>query len=42
MKLQIEHANITVKSIQDAIRFLSAAFPDFVERGGKGRWAPFR
>ncbi len=48
MKLLIEHANITVKSISEAKGFLSAAFPDFYERGGgtlgtnpPGKWCHF-
>ncbi len=33
MKLLIEHANITVASIDEAKAFLGLAFPDFRERG---------
>jgi hypothetical protein len=33
MKLLIEHANITVGSTEEAIRFLGTAFPDFKVRG---------
>ncbi len=48
MNLLIEHANITVRSTHEAIRFLGTAFPDFFERGGgvlgsnpAGRWSHF-
>ncbi len=34
MKCQLEHANITVTDIAEAIRFLSIAFPHFKNRGG--------
>ena len=33
MKLLIEHANVTVSSIDEAKRFLGTAFPDFRVRG---------
>lgn len=33
-KIYLEHANITVRNIDDSIRFFQAAFPDFVVRGG--------
>ena len=33
MKCRIEHANLTVKSTDEAIRFLTTAFPDFKVRG---------
>ncbi len=33
MKLYIEHANITVDNIEEAIRFLKTAFPFFRVRG---------
>ena len=33
MKLLIEHANVTVESIEEAKRFLGTAFPDFFVRG---------
>ena len=32
MKLLLEHANITVQSIDEAKRFLEIAFPDFSVR----------
>lgn len=32
--MKLEHANITVRSIEEAERFLGAAFPDFRRRGG--------
>ncbi len=49
MKIQLEHANLTVESISEAKRFLRAAFPDFRTRGGGnlhdnpdlGRWEHF-
>ncbi len=46
MKCQLEHANITVNDIGEAIRFLSTAFPHFKERGGGktaqgARWVHF-
>ena len=34
MKLLIEHANVTVASIEEAKKFLGTAFPDFSVRGG--------
>ena len=34
MFCRLEHANITVKSIDEGVRFLTAAFPDFQPRGG--------
>ena len=34
MKLLLEHANITVKSADEAKKFLGAAFPDFSVHGG--------
>ena len=34
MSIYLEHANITVKSIDEATRLLGAAFPDFAVRGG--------
>ena len=34
MKLLIEHANITVRSIDEAKKFLATAFPGFEVRGG--------
>lgn len=34
MKVYAEHANITVSSIEESVRFLSAAFPTFRQRGG--------
>ena len=34
MKLLIEHANITVTSIDEATKFLATAFPEFRVRGG--------
>ena len=33
MECRIEHANITVKSIDEGVRFLTTAFPDFKVRG---------
>ncbi|MGK0396401.1 MAG: hypothetical protein ACJAYE_002422, partial [Candidatus Azotimanducaceae bacterium] len=33
MGMHLEHANITVKSIDLALEFLSVAFPDFRRRG---------
>jgi len=49
VELLIEHANITVASIQEAQRFLSTAFPEFRVRGGGylhddeslGQWVHF-
>ncbi|MRI31526.1 lactoylglutathione lyase [Endozoicomonas sp. OPT23] len=45
MNVYIEHANVTVKSIQESSRLLQAAFPDFQLRGegvsGDKRWAHF-
>ncbi|WLQ11702.1 VOC family protein [Hahella aquimaris] len=43
--MYLEHANITVESIEKSTEFLQAAFPDFVLRGEgnlmnqNGRWA---
>lgn len=34
MSVYLEHANVTVPSIDEAIRFLTAAFPEFSVRGG--------
>ena len=51
--MQLEHANITVSSIDETIRFLSTVFPDAEVRGSgqmywnedrteaRGRWAHF-
>ena len=47
--MYLEHANITVPSIDKSVDFLSAAFPDFRERGGGalfgdeklGKWLHF-
>ena len=37
MECRLEHANITVSSIDEGIRFLTAAFPGFKVRGeGRG------
>jgi catechol 2,3-dioxygenase-like lactoylglutathione lyase family enzyme len=33
MPAKLEHANLNVKSIDDAVRFLTAAFPEFHVRG---------
>ncbi len=49
MKLLIEHANITVGSTDEAMRFLGTAFPEFRVRGqgflaggeSTGRWTHF-
>lgn len=45
MSMYLEHANMTVKSIDEATRILGAAFPDFRVRGGgefRGRrWMHF-
>lgn len=42
MKCTLEHANLTVRSIEETIRFITAAFPHFKVRGmggsGKDRW----
>ena len=35
MSCRIEHANITVESVDRAVEFLTAAFPHFRIRGGK-------
>lgn len=35
MSCRLEHANITVKDIEEGVRFLTAAFPDFEPRGGQ-------
>ncbi len=45
MLLRMEHANVTVTSIEDAKAFLKLAFPEFSQRGegrpdGK-RWVHF-
>ncbi|XOV89047.1 MAG: VOC family protein [Pseudomonadota bacterium] len=32
--MKLEHANVTVGSIDEAVRFLGAAFPHFRRRGG--------
>ncbi len=34
MKCQLEHANISVQSIENAVKFLTTAFPHFQIRGG--------
>lgn len=34
MSCRLEHANITVKDIEEGVRFLTAAFPEFQPRGG--------
>lgn len=47
--MKMEHANITVKSIDEAVRFLGTAFPESVIRGeghihgdaDQGRWVHF-
>lgn len=45
--MKLEHANLTVQSVDDAIRFLGAAFTDSRIRGegtlrdGRGRWVHF-
>jgi len=40
--LYLEHANITVRNIENSIRFFQTAFPDFEVRGGnlesEDRW----
>lgn len=45
MTIRLEHANIGVRNIDEAIRFLSAAFPEFrVRREGRNqdrRWTHF-
>ena len=49
MKLLIEHANLTVPSIDEATKFLGTAFPDFNVRGrghlhgdaSRGEWVHF-
>ncbi len=33
-KIYLEHANITVRNIDESIQFFQAAFPDFAVRGG--------
>ena len=33
MLIRMEHANITVKSIDEAVRFLKLVFPEFEKRG---------
>jgi len=43
MKIRLEHANLAVRDVEEMIRFLTTAFPDFsVRREGKGwrggRW----
>jgi catechol 2,3-dioxygenase-like lactoylglutathione lyase family enzyme len=43
MTAQLEHANMTVTSLDEAVRFLTTALPDFQPRGGGdsangGRW----
>ena len=35
MANQLEHANIRVKNIDETVKFLTTAFPDFRIRGGK-------
>lgn len=44
MKVRLEHANLVVRNVDETIRFLQAAFPDFrIRREGTGwrgeRWA---
>ncbi len=44
--MYLEHVNITVKNIDESIKFLSAAFPEFKVRGqgedaDKDRWLHF-
>jgi hypothetical protein len=45
MIIRLEHANLSVCNIDEAVRFLSAAFPDFrVRREGRNdgrRWMHF-
>jgi len=42
MKIRLEHANLIVRDLDEMIRFLNAAFPDFRIRGEgenlEGRW----
>lgn len=33
MSCRLEHANITVKSVEEGVRFLTTAFPEFKVRG---------
>jgi catechol 2,3-dioxygenase-like lactoylglutathione lyase family enzyme len=47
--MNLEHANMTVRSVDEAVRFLKIAFPDAEIRGGgdihgdpaRGRWVHF-
>jgi len=45
MLIRMEHANITVKSIDEAVRFLKLVFPEFEKRGEREtetkRWLHF-
>ena len=45
MLIRMEHANITVKSIDEAVRFLKLVFPEFENRGERKsdakRWLHF-
>ncbi|MBT3604360.1 MAG: VOC family protein [Candidatus Latescibacteria bacterium] len=34
MSCRLEHANITVKDMEEGVRFLTTVFPDFQSRGG--------
>jgi len=38
MAVRLEHANLTVRDVEETIRFLQTAFPEFRVRGeGKGQ-----
>jgi len=38
MKIRLEHANLAVRDVDEAIRFLQTAFPDFRIRGEGKNW----
>lgn len=42
MQVRLEHANIVVRDLDEMVRFVQTAFPDFAVRGGGGemgeRW----
>ena len=42
MAARLDHANLTVRDLGEAIRFLRAAFPDFRVRGGGPDWTGSR
>ena len=42
MAARLDHANLTVRDLGEAVRFLRAAFPDFRVRGGGPDWTGSR